>query len=410
MHRGANRVEDHEQLLDWLLERALEPWSIPELQRELVERLGAIGIPLLRMSIGIPILHPLYAVGAYTWWAGGDVETDLYAREETQHELWQRSPLRPIYESGALEGRVRLDGAEHLHYPMLRDAAANGATDYFVQLTGFPDRAVAPEFQEGVVLSWIATIPGGLGDDDLWLLRKLRAPLTLALRKLTDRRLVEDVLDAYLGAYSGRRVLSGQIQRGDGELIEAVVFFCDLRGSSTLAEGHDYQGFLEILNEYFGLTVSPVVERGGEVLRFIGDASLAIFPIERFGDIRSACDAALDAALEAVRRGEAHNAGRRREGEAPIEFGIGLHPGTVMYGNIGIPSRLEFTVIGRAANEAARIESQCRELGEPILVSRDFARHLPGPWRSHGRLELRNIADPIEICSPVTGTGSHPAS
>ena len=143
-----------------------------------------------------------------------------------------------------------------------------------------------------------------------------------------------------------------------------------------------------------------MVDGGGEVLRYIGDASLAIFPIERYADEREACKVALDVALDSVARAERVNVERTDRGEPPIEFGIGMHCGTVMYGNIGTPDRIEFTVIGEAANEAARIEAQCRELNETILVSDAFAEYLDRPWRSHGTFELRNIGRPIEILTP----------
>ena len=155
-----------------------------------------------------------------------------------------------------------------------------------------------------------------------------------------------------------------------------------------------------VLNDYYEITAGSVIDGGGEVLRYIGDASLAIFPLERYEDRAEACKAALDSAQDAVLRGKEVNCDREERGEPPIEFGIGLHIGTVMYGNIGTPERIEFTVIGPAANEAARIEAQCRELGETVLVSDTFARSIAHTWKSHGRFELRNIGRPIEIFSP----------
>jgi len=279
-------------------------------------------------------------------------------------------------------------------------AAKNGATEYFLQLINFPDRSLPTEDQEGIVLSWISSAPGGFTDEDLELLRMIQLPLCAQLKNLTHRRLVDDIMDAYLGSYSGKRVHDGQIQRGDGDIIDAVILFCDLRGSSKLAEHYDLKGFLDVLNDYYEITAGAVIEGGGEVLRYIGDASLAIFPLERYETKENACRSALEVALNAVRRGERVNGDRRGRGEPPIEFGIGLHIGTVMYGNIGTPERIEFTVIGQAANEAARIEAKCKDLEETILVSDSFAGSIPSSWRSHGPFELRNIGRPIEIFSP----------
>ncbi|GGB97799.1 adenylate cyclase [Marinobacterium zhoushanense] len=394
-------TDRYDQLLDWLHRGALGDWDVPTLMSELIGHLQAFGMGLHRVHFGLPMLHPLYVVSAYTWQAGEGVVIDNYPRGITEHSFWLKSPVRPFYESGAIEGRIKiLPGSESDHYPMLKTAGDNGATDYYIQLTNFNDRSVSPDGQEGIVVSWMSSKADGFSDDDLALLRKLHLPLCAQLKNLTHRRLVDDILQAYLGDYSGKRVHAGQIQRGDGELIDAVIYFCDLRQSSKLAELYDPAGFLDVLNQYFELTAGTIADFGGEVLRFIGDASLAIFPIERFGDRASACRAALAAALETVQRSEKLNSRRSESGEPAIEFGIGLHPGSVLYGNIGTPTRLEFTVIGSAANEAARIESQCRELDQPILVSREFADNLDVEWQSQGQFSLRNIGRPIEILSP----------
>lgn len=232
-------------------------------------------------------------------------------------------------------------------------------------------------------------------------MQRLRLPLSAEIKGLSQRRLVGDILRAYLGNYSTDRVLSGQIQRGDGDLIEAVILFCDLRQSSKLAERYGFQGFLEVLNDYYDITAGAVISGGGEVLRYIGDASLAIFPFERYERDIDACDAALAVAHDAMKRAQTINEDRKARGEPALEFGIGLHTGKVMYGNIGTKERIEFTVIGSAANEAARIEAKCKELSQTVLVSDAFAAIRPGNWHSHGTFELRNIGHPIEILSPL---------
>ena len=389
------------EVLELLHTRSLEGWDIPALISEVVECLGSLGMQLYRVQFGRPILHPLYAVGAYTWYADNGVEVDTYARGPEEKESFRGSPVRPIFESGALEGRFRIRaGSDSDRFPMFVRAAAEGGTDYFVQLTGYEDRTRSPAGQEGFLLSWISAAPDGFSDDEIDLLQRLRKPLCAELKSLTQTSLVEVILRAYLGGYSADRVYAGQIQRGDGDIIDAVILFCDLRGSSELAEHYDLNGYLGVLNDYYEVTAGAVIEGGGEVLRYIGDASLAIFPIERYADEREACQVALDVALDSVVRGERINVERFDHDEPPIEFGIGLHCGTVMYGNIGTPDRIEFTVIGKAANEAARIEAQCKELNETILVSDTFAENLERPWRSHGTFELRNIGRPIEILSP----------
>jgi adenylate cyclase len=389
------------RLLDLLHTRSLEGWDIPSMMREVADCLGGLGMRLCRFHCGRPILHPLYVAGSFTWYPDNEVELDSYTRGVEQQDAFLQSPVYPVFESGAFEGRYRIRaGSDSDRFPLFVKVAAEGGTDYFLQLTGYGDRSAWSVDQEGALISWISSAAEGFTEAEIDLLRRLQKPLCVELKNLTQRILVNDILKAYLGDYSADRVYSGQIQRGDGDIINAVILFCDLRGSSKLAEHYDLDRFLAVLNDYYDATAGAVIDGGGEVLRYIGDASLAIFPIERYAHEQEACQIALDVALDAIVRTKRLNAGRTERGEPAIEFGIGLHCGTVVYGNIGTADRIEFTVIGKAANEAARIEAQCKELNETVLVSGSFAEHLDLPWRSHGSFELRNIGRPIEILSP----------
>ena len=396
-----NRAFD--QILEMLHRRSLQGWEITDLIGELAQSLRDAGMKLCRIQIGRPILHPLYVVGAYTWYRDNRIELDNYTRGPNEEKAFRESPFYPVFKSGENEGRFRIQaGSESDRFPLFVSAAAEGGTDYFIQLRGYDDRSQnTPVGQEGLLISWISAEATGFSDAEIELLRRLHSPLSVEINNLTHKLLVQSILHTYLGDLSADRVYSGQIQRGDGDVIEAVILFCDLRGSSRLAEHYDLDEFLNVLNEYYDVTAGAILDNGGEVLRYIGDASLAIFSIDRHRDSQAACQAALRAADEAVLRGNRLNAAREDRGEPHIEFGIGLHYGKVVYGNIGTASRLEFTVIGKAANEAARIEAQCKELGETILVSREFAKFLDLPWRSHGEFELRNIGHPIEILSPT---------
>jgi adenylate cyclase len=208
-------------------------------------------------------------------------------------------------------------------------------------------------------------------------------------------RKARNILDAYLGPHAGERVLQGSIRRGDAEDIRAVIWFCDLRDSTPLADSMSRQEFLRLLNDYFECVLGPVLERGGQVLRFIGDAALAIFPVD--GDPSDECARALAAAQDAVSRMQKLNQGRER----PLRFGIGLHLGEVTYGNIGTPTRIEFTVVGAAANEAARIESLCKTLGVDILVSKEVERALTVKLASLGTHTLRGVGDKMELFTPA---------
>ncbi|MCW9052433.1 MAG: adenylate/guanylate cyclase domain-containing protein [Motiliproteus sp.] len=393
-------ADDYEQLINWLHERALSPWKIDQLQLELLQRLNKLGFQIYRMHIGMPMLHPLYSIGAYYWKQGEGSSTSSYGRSAWHQDAWLKSPIKPMYEAGESEHRYYLVTPEFEDFPMLVELETEGVTEYFVQIAGFTDRTIPIDRQEGVALTWSTIAPGGFLEEQIRFLSKLRLPLSALIKSLAQSKFTGDILDTYLGGYSGSRVLSGKIKRGDVEPIEAVILFCDLRGSSLLANTYSPSEFLELLNQYYEVTAGAVVDQDGELLRFIGDASLAIFPIEKFESEADACQRALMASEQALFRCEQLNRQRDIAGEPSIRFGIGLHKGEVLYGNIGIPSRLEFTVIGEAANEAARIEELCKTIGKPVLASKTFSECLDIDWVSHGQCSLKNIASKMEVFSP----------
>jgi adenylate cyclase len=207
------------------------------------------------------------------------------------------------------------------------------------------------------------------------------------------RRTATALLETYLGHDTGRRVLNGLVKRGDGEHIDAVIWFCDFRDSTVLSGSLPREVYLESLNRFFYCMAGAVLKKGGEVLKYIGDAVLAIFPTaQRPGD---ACRRALQAAALAAERVAALN--QEHPDAPPMRFGIGLHVGTVTYGNIGVPQRLDFTVIGTAANEAARIESMTKELNRVLLASAAFARHVPGKLVPAGHHRLKGLEGEYEL-------------
>jgi len=219
------------------------------------------------------------------------------------------------------------------------------------------------------------------------------------------QRTAEDLLKTYLGERTGELVLSGRTKRGEGEKIHAVIWLCDLRDSTRLSESMPVEDFFRTLNEFFGCTAAAVLEHGGEILSYIGDAVLAIFAVDgterplREACFREegACAAALAAARDARSRVDALNRQRQSGGEAPLEFGLALHVGDVMYGNLGVPQRMQFTVIGAAANEAARLAGKCRDLGRWVLVSSAFPRCFPDQMASLGYHAMRGVDAPQEI-------------
>jgi adenylate cyclase len=247
------------------------------------------------------------------------------------------------------------------------------------------------------VLTLASDRPGGFSTADLGNVYEILAPLGRLYELHNMRRTAVTLLDTYLGRHAGERVLTGSIKRGDGEHIEAVIWFCDLRASTPLAQSMSHEEFLGVLNQFFDCMAGAVLEHGGQVLRFIGDAALAIFPVASIDVGPRAHAQALAAAVDAGRRIDEINEKRAKKTWSLLEYGIGLHAGDVTYGNIGTPERLEFTVVGDAANYAARLESLCKSLGRPVLASAEFAQHFPDRFQSLGCHELRGIQGEQEI-------------
>ena len=376
---------DVQPIIDWL-DAGASGARLPEaLIGQLNQRIVAQGVDLARVAVFVRTLHPNVAGRAFFWRAEnpGHVEVDIAEHDWMGSADHLASPIHAVTTTGQEIRRRLADPACPMDFPILAELRAEGMTDYYAtplpSLTG-----------EKLMSTFTTRRPGGFTEAELAALRRLRAPVGRVAEILGWRRKAQNILEAYLGKSAGEKVLSGLIRRGDGEEIRAVIWFCDLRDSTPLADSMSRDEFLRLLNDFFECVLSPVLERNGEVLRFIGDAALAIFPVGT--DPAEACRRALDAARHSLARLEALN----RKREHPLRFGIGLHMGDVLYGNIGTASRLEFTVIGAAANEAARIEALCKTLGVPFVLSGRVAAHVPG-CRSLGRHALRGVAEPVEV-------------
>jgi adenylate cyclase len=366
-----------------------------ELFRELCERLADSGVPLFRASGALPTLHPQHFTRGLTWVRGeGASET---AREHglLQTAAYRDSPVFLIHQ-GAAAIRRRLDRPETvLDFPILHELKALGATDYVVLPLRFTRGR--PSF-----ISWATDRPGGFAAGELALLSDLMPLIALRFEIEAGRQMMRDLLATYLGANAAGKVLAGTVQRAQGEVIRAAVWFCDLRGFTAMADRMAPRDLIATLDDFLECMARPVQERGGEVLKFIGDGMLAIFRIEG-ADSAQACRTALAAAFEARERLHVLNQGRALEGGVPLRAGIALHLGEVVYGNIGAKDRLDFTVIGRAVNEVARIEASCAKLGRSLIASAAFAEGCCGfetcPARlvSLGPHVLRGVREPREL-------------
>jgi adenylate cyclase len=205
------------------------------------------------------------------------------------------------------------------------------------------------------------------------------------------------VLRAYLGPHTGPRVLAGEIRRGSGEEIAAVIWSSDLRGFTALSDHAPGERVIAILNDVFDLQAKAISKHRGEILKFIGDGLLAIFPVDGIDDAPRAAADALSAARETLAALKAY---RPHEDEAPLRIVIALHYGTVIYGNIGAADRLDFTVVGPAVNLVSRAEAVAKSLDEPLVVTDEIAKLLGDALRSLGRFQLRGLNKERELFAP----------
>ncbi|MGH8724127.1 MAG: adenylate/guanylate cyclase domain-containing protein [Burkholderiales bacterium] len=372
-------------VIDWLVEGA-PPARLPQdVLLELCRRLVAQGLPLYRVGVFVRTLHPNVLGRGFVWQADRDaVEINEAAYEMLESEVFLKSAIRVVFVEHAEVRRRIADTGCPMDFPILAELREEGGTDFYA----LPLRFLSGEVHAATFATRRA---GGFREAEIAALRRVATALSRVAEIYASMRKARNILDAYLGPNTGERVLAGQIRRGDGQDINAVIWFCDLRDSTPLADSMSRQDFLRLLNEYFECVLGPVLEREGEVLRFIGDAALAIFPVG--DDPGPACAKALAAARDALERMDKLNKKRR----PPLRFGIGLHLGELTYGNIGTPTRIEFTVVGAAANEAARIEALCKQLNVDLLVSDRVARALPGAWKSLGKHNLRGVGDKMEL-------------
>jgi adenylate cyclase len=385
-------------LVGWLWETG---WTLPtlgELTRGLGRAMNDAGIPVIRFRTTLRTMHPQLAGLSNTWRRDTDeVEEFWPPLTVLQQDIFLRSPYALIFE-GAGAVRRRLDIPEAARdFPILEELDAMGVTDYVALPLVFADGRIN-------AMTLACDRPGGFRTAELETIAATQPVLARLLELHALRRTARTVLDTYLGRLTGERVWRGLIHRGDGEDIFAVIWFSDLRSSTTLADTLPRPVYLDLLNEYFECMAGAVLAHGGEVLKFIGDAILAIFPIGARSEHPESCPmhtaaggAALGAVKDAVARMAALNEVRAAAGERPLRFGIGLHIGDVMWGNVGAPERLDFTVIGSACNEAARLEGMCRILDRPVILSAELARLASVPLVSLGFHALRGVRQAHEL-------------
>jgi adenylate cyclase len=397
------------ELSSWLTHAGLAGTPETDIVSGFCERCVAAGLPLSRANVFIDTLHPVYE-GRLFRWGYGPAESPLleYGRTSPSGiaaagsdpeamagaERWRRSPFYRMLETGESFLHRRLTPTTAQEFSMISDLLALGMTDYVAIINRFAADGVIGEM-DAVYASWATTAPEGFDDGQLAALERIAPYLALAIKSVSLARMTGTLMQTYLGRDAGQRVLGGRIMRGVAERIDAVIWFSDLQGFTRITDAAPEQ-VIPLLNDYSDAIVSAIHEHGGDVVKLIGDGTLAIFTAE---DRRRACNAALAAALAARQTVGELKKRRAADGKAVTDMYLGLHVGEVFYGNVGSRERLDFTVIGPAVNETSRIAAMCRSVDQPVLVSAPFA-NVAGIRRrlvSVGRYALRGVSHPQEL-------------
>ncbi len=388
-----------DRLADWLMTQALENSALEDVVRGCCERLAASGLALARSHLSFSMLHPLYRALGFTWRRGKGIEIEGYRHvSEGDTDQFLKSPYYYLLSNDLDHLRCHLESTDRYEFPVFDDFREQGLTDYLAFRSGFDMQR-----SQGMIGSWSTDRPGGFTENEIASLLRVQKRLAVACKSAVQSSLAHNLLETYLGADAGKRVLSGQTRRGDGETTRAAIIVADLRKSTVLAETLGRQGYIDTLNLFFDNAASAFVDAGGEILSFIGDGFLAVFPCGRNkAESTKACQLALSAAGEALLRMKQANAEREKAGDEPIDFGIGLHIGNVMFGNVGLEDRLTFSVFGATVNEASRLETLTKKYHTPIIASDAFTNYCHFDWTELGQETLRGIDRPITVYGPAS--------
>jgi adenylate cyclase len=390
-------VPAHSDVVHWLTNGTRDERFIDNIFAEMCIRLQQAGIPIKRATLHVLIHHPQW-LGARIMWADGMREAEL---ARVDYDVRERSeyigsPANEIHD-GATEVRENLErdpalGRQHAVYDEMR---AKGLTDY----VAWP---LYHTLGKRHIVTFATDRPGGFDAAHLAALSKVLPVLALVSEIRIKNRLARTLLETYVGSHAGDLILAGATRRGSGTTVRAAIMICDLRDFTKISDNWPRDDVIDLLNGYFDAMSEPIARHGGEILKFIGDGLLAIFPLSE----PKACANLLHAVTEARQamaalneKNAALNEKNGETGRAPLNYGIGVHVGDVMYGNIGSRSRLDFTVIGPAVNMASRLETLTKQLGKPVLLSRAFADAVGGEFDLErvGEYPVRGFNDPIEL-------------
>jgi adenylate cyclase len=395
---GAMNISALQKVTDWLIDGARSATTPSLMMSETCERLVQAGLPLWRVGVFIRMLHPDVFGRGFFWRPGSDVVVTAADFDIRDSAEYRNSPLALLYDTER-EVRFRLDDPASKGFPFFDDMRAEGVTDYIALPLWFVGEMHAS--------SWTTKQPGGFSDQQLDALRSLVPPLARVIEIVSLSRKAATLLDTYVGNRAGERILGGQIRRGHTETMRAVIWLSDLRGFTALSDRLAPEIVVDILNHYFDCQVPAIRKHGGEVLKFMGDGLLAVFPIaEDENNTAEVCGRVLQAARESRASVEelSYDNGETVE---RFRFGVALHVGRILFGNIGGGNRLDFTCIGPAVNLAARLEKIAGRLKRIVVASEQFAGICGGGWTDLGEFPIAGFARAERVYGLADETAEH---
>ena len=401
-----------------LVERGLQGLPVAEQVDAFCRDVTQAGFRARRFNMSIGTLHPRHGAHSYVWRRDEGLATELHPRRpEGVSDGYLKSPIYRLRNTDEVTLRRRLDAGGPVDFPILEDLREVGMTDYAARLVSFGEaqqrdptklfdpKRNRPDLMQGIFFSCATDAPEGFDEGHLNQVGELLPYLALAVKSRSTFDVAQTLLETYLGPDAGGRVLTGEIDRHSVQNIQAVIWFCDLRGFSRMASRISQGALVELLDTYLEIMARPVLDNRGQILKFMGDGFLATFDLAARSQ-QMVCADAVQAARQLVAHVPQFNASRRADGKETLDFGVAIHMGEVLYGNIGTKERLDFTVVGSAVNEASRIEGLCRPLGRHVLVSsavHNAAAPANGALLSLGVHALRGIGEPQELFTIADG-------
>lgn len=386
-----------DKVADWLTHSSLAGDDLETMVRGFCERIAAAGLPILRVHLTFSMLHPLYDALGFTWERTSGMRVEGFRNKPgDRSDRFLRSPYFHLLSNRLDHLRRRIDHSGPSEFPVFDELKEMGVTDYIAFVHSF-----GAGKDQGMMGSWSTDAPSGFSESMIAALLRMQNHLAVASKMAVLSRLADNMLTTYLGNDAGKRVLSGKIRRGQGDTIRAALVMADMRGSTTLAEEEGRETYIETLNSFFDAIAAPFNRGGGQILSFMGDGFLAVYPTDRHREPSElACRAAFAATQRAVARMSALNERRRAQGKRELGYGIGLHVGNVMFGNVGLNDRLTFSAFGGAVNEVSRLQMLTKKFPHDIIASDEYAGYCGGGWVTIGKQKLRGVSQKLTVLYP----------